>query len=448
LSKSPNIVIIGGNAAGPSAAAKAKRVNPAANVIMVEKGPFISTGTCEMPYVLAGDIESYKNIVFFTPEIFYEEKGARVYANTTACKIDRKSKLVYVKNAQQEERTLPYDSLVLAAGSKANRYSDIDDCTNAFHLKTVEDLVKIKEYTAQHKCKTAAILGAGYIGVETSEALSKLGMEVYLIDRNRLPLSSAEQEIQALVLDELKKNKVNFFGNIDKLEYSKRDNYVKTVKLDGYNLEVDFVIVAIGFSPNTGLASAASIELGKFGGIKVDRKLKTSDYNIYAAGDSIEVVNFITRKPDYIPLASLAHEFGHIAGENAAGGNAYAPEIIKNAAVKIFDNVYSTVGLSYDEAVKYGYKAASVHTIAPSVIRVMPQTHNIFAKIIIDKESGLILGGSFIGGEEAAGYADIISTFIRTKTPAKRLQEINFNYTPPVSPFIHPLSILGKKLNK
>lgn len=449
LDKPKNILIIGGNASGPSAAAKAKRVNPQAKVIMLEQGPFISTGSCEMPYVLSRKIESPKKIVFFTPEEFYEDKGAVVYNYTIALKIDRKSKTVYAQDVRtQEQKAFEYDSLILAAGSKANRFAELDDCRNVFYLKTVEDLIKIEEYIVQNKCKTAAIIGAGYIGVETAEALTHLGMETYLIERDKLPVPSAETEIQNLILEEISKNKIKFYCSSGKLIYSKRDNLLKSIRLEGYNLDIDIVIAAIGFSPNTGLAHNAGLELGRFTGIKVDRKLKTSDPNIYAAGDSIEVMNFITKKPDYIPLASLAHELGHIAGENAAGGNAYAPEIVKNIAIKIFDKVYTAVGLTVKEAAEHGFKTGSVYTISPSIIRVMPETRNVFAKIVYDKESGFILGGHFFGGEEAAGYADIISTFIRMKLPAKRLSEINFNYTPPVSPFIHPLSILGKKLNK
>lgn len=449
MDKPKNILIIGGNAAGPSAAAKAKRINPAAKVVMLEQGPFISTGSCEMPYVLSGKIENAKKIVFFTPEEFYEEKGAVVYNYTRALKIDRKNRTVFAKDVRtQEEKLFEYDNLILTTGSRANRLSELDGCDNVFYLKNVENLIKLEEYIIKNKCKTAAVIGAGYIGVETAEALTHLGLETYLIERDRYPVPSAETEIQGLILEEVTKNKVYFHCSQGNLIYSKRDNLLKAIKLDGYNLDIDIVIVSIGFSPNTDLARNAGLEVGRFTGIKVDRKLKTSDPNIYAAGDSTEVMNFITKKPDYIPLASLAHEFGHIAGENAAGGNAYATDIIKNIAIKVFDKVYTAVGLTLKETAEHGFKAGSVYTVSPSIIRVMPETRNIFAKIIYDKESGFILGGHFFGGEEAAGYADIISTFIRMKVPAKKLSEINFNYTPPVSPFIHPLSILGKKLNK
>ncbi len=440
------IIIVGGNAAGPSAAAKAKRVNPQAEVLMFESSEYISTGTCELPYVLSGIIESPDKIVFYDSDKFRDEKGVNVHTNAFVESIDRRNKRISVSYKNGNKKEFEYDKLILSTGAVAKKLPIFhDEYENVFNLKNVADLKKLKIFIQSDKVKTAAIIGSGYIGIETAEALSNLNINVTIVEQADLPLNTSEIEIQKLILESLKKNKIDFIGNVKNIKPIIISSKVTSLNVDNRILECDLIISAIGFEPNNFLAVSSGIKIGEFNGIKVDSKLKTSDSSIFAAGDNIEVINKITNKAYYLPLATIAHEYGHIAGANAAGENNSAKPIIKNIAVKIFENVYSSVGLSSQEAYKNKMNFLEVNALAPNLVKVMPESRNVFGKIIYDRFSEKILGASFFGGNEVTGYADLISALIHQNSKASVLSEISYNYTPPNSPFINLLSVLGRK---
>ncbi|MBI5806927.1 MAG: FAD-dependent oxidoreductase [Ignavibacteriales bacterium] len=445
-----NIIVIGGNAAGPAAAAKAKRTDPYANVLLFEASEFISTGTCELPYVLSGEIKDYNDIVFYSAKSFEEEKGVKVYTNSLVTNIDRRNKTITVTNTSTNQSyNFTYDKLILTTGSISKRISQLPiNLENVFSFKSVGDLIKVKSFIDKYNPKRVLVIGAGYIGIEISEALKNIGLEVILLEKEKLPMPGSEAEIQNLILQTLLKNKIQFFGNSIDVKYYFVESKLRSVKIDGWNYEIDFAIQSLGVKPNTTLALSAKLDLGNFGGIKVDSKLRTSDSNIYAAGDCIEVINKITNRNDYLPLATLAHEHGHIAGENAAGGNSFIHPVINNIAVKIFDNNFVSVGLNSIQAIKNNFNVLSVSAIVPNIIKVMPNSKNVFGKIIYEKDSLRILGANFFGDKEVIGFGDLISSFIYHKNKITDLAEINFNYTPPSSPFINLLSVLGRKAKK
>jgi len=444
------IIVVGGNAAGPGAAAKAKRTDPSAEVLMLEAGNYISTGTCELPYVLSGEIESFNSIVFYTPETFHEEKGVKVFLHKKVTGIDRRNRTIEVLNLSSGvTEDLAYDSLILATGSKARSVNNLlNSYKNVFNLKSVADLVEIQKYISSTKINSVIIIGGGYIGLETAEAMIKLGCEVKVFDINEFSLASADLEISQLVLNEISKNGVEFIGKrkIDKV--NSKDYKVNSVKSGQDVFAADLIIVAAGVEPNTGLAVNAGLETGNSGGLKLSNKLKTSDPNIYGAGDNSEVINFITGRPFYFPVATLAHSMGHIAGDNAAGGNSFFNPVVKNIAVKIFDKVFTQVGLSSEEALKSGFNFATVSAVLPNLVKVMPGADKVFGKIIYERSTGFILGAQFFGKKECIGYADMISMMIKQKIKAEELYNTDFNYTPPHSPFINILSVLGRKIRK
>ncbi len=442
------IIVVGGNAAGPAAAAKAKRIDKNAEVILFEAGEFISTGTCEMPFVLSGKIDSYKRVVFFDEDSFFQKKGVKVYTKHLVNSIDRRNKSLNVTNlVTNQTMEFSYDKLILTTGAKVKKIPSLAvGYENLFYLKSISDLIKIQDFISSNSVKNVLIIGAGYIGLESAESFIKLGMNVTVVELESLPLPGAEEEIRVLAAEELKANGVNFLGAVP-YEFMFNDNVIKGIKAEGRFMEFDLVLSSIGFAPNNFLAENAGLELGKFGGIKVDKKQKTSDSNIFAAGDNTEIINAVTGKSDYLPLATTAYSQSHIAGENAAGGNAYSQPVIKNIAVKIFDKTYASVGISEGEANKHFSGSTSVSTIGYSLIHVMPESKKVFGKLVFNKENKRILGASFWGASQSAYYADIISSLIRAKAPYTILESINFNYTPPVSPFINILNILGKKAN-
>ena len=447
----PNkIIVIGGNAAGPSAAAKAKRINPDADVILFEAGEFISTGTCELPYLLSGDIKDYSKIVFFTPETFLKEKGVKVFTNNYVKFIDTKRKKIEVickkTNTSSE---FDYDKLILATGSKATEISSLPfSLENVFSFKSVKDYIQINNQISASESKNILVVGSGYIGLEVSDALNKSGYSVTLLEIEKLPMPSADFEIQNLIKNIIVKNKINFLSVDDQTRFIVKDNRFSQLKSDGRYLDFDMAIVTAGVRPNNLLAEEAKLKIGDFGGLIVDNRLKTSDPNIYAAGDNIEVKNCITKRHDYLPLATHAHTYGHIAGENAAGGNKIADPVLLNSAFKFCDNYISQVGLNQKQAEDHTFNMKFVTAVANNKVKVMPNSAKVFGKILFDKFTGLILGASFVGSDEVSGYADIIATMIHNKIPAKNLSKINFNYTPPLSPFVNLLSVLGRKIEE
>lgn len=448
MTRPKEIIVIGGNAAGPAAAAKAKRVSPDSNIKMFEAGEFISTGTCEIPYVLSGEIENYKKIIFYEPKTFYKEKGVEVYIKHRVLEIDKKNKEVKVINLNGGEISFhKYDKLIITTGSKSKKVNALSvPASNLFNLNSISDLVKINDFIESINPKSIAIIGSGYIGLEVADAFYKKVLDVTLVDKNDNPLHRSEIEIQHLIKELLNQNHIRFFGGVKKLKANYSEDKIVSITIEGRILEFDMILVSAGFEPNSDLAREAGLEIGEFGGIKVDARLKTSDPHIYAAGDCIEIINEITGRPSYIPLASIAHDCGHIAGENAAGGSRRILPVVKNISVKIFDKYYISVGLSSVEAKKYNFNFNSVSEIAYNLPKVMKKSSKVYGKIIYENESKKILGASFLGDREVSGYGDLISALIRTKQPGTVLSSINYNYTPPLSPHINLLSLLGRKI--
>jgi pyruvate/2-oxoglutarate dehydrogenase complex dihydrolipoamide dehydrogenase (E3) component len=281
--------------------------------------------------------------------------------------------------------------------------------------------------------------------LEASEALNKRNISKTIVEKELLPLPSAEPEISKRILAELEAHNVKFIGGCNNVEPFVKEDKIVSVKANEDYIESDMVLLATGIAPNNNLAEKAKLEIGNFGGIKVDKKLRTSDRYIFAAGDNIEFTNALTAKPDYFPFAIYSHSFGHIAGENAAGGNINAEPIIKNVSVKIFNNYFTSVGLSSTDATHRRFKYLTVLAEVPNLVTVMPESKSGFGKLIFEVENKKILGASFFGGKEVSGYADLISSAIYSEQKIDFLTKITFNYTPPLSPFINLLSILGRK---
>lgn len=442
------IIVVGGSAAGPAAAAKAKRVNPQNEVILYEAGKYISIGTCELPYVLSGEIEQIEKLIFFSPETFEKEKGVKVNINHRVEFIDKSKKKIYVRdliNQNLFEDT--YDKLILCTGSTKKFHPAFrSGLKNVFYLKTIDDAVAIQNFIRENKINSTIVIGAGYTGLEALEFVKKISNEIYLIDISELPLQGYDFEIQKILLEKLNEKKINFIGGVKDLKIFEKENRVTRVKINQEEIQVDLVLITIGFEPNNSLAKVANLTLNSpCGSIKVDEKQRTSDDNIYAAGDCCGVKEFITKKIRWIPLATYAHNQGHVAGANAAGEPATFGQVVRNVAFRFFDVNISLVGLTTDEIEDNRINYKDVSTIGSSRVKIMPGGKKHFVKIKYKTEDKKIISANLIGGDDVVTKANLISFAIKNNVPITKFYETDFLYTPTLSTLIETLSILGKK---
>lgn len=441
----PRIIIIGGNAAGPAAAAKAKRINPEAEVIMFEASEFISTGTCEIPYALSGDIKDYKQLLKFDADSFFKRKGVKVYTQYLVENIDPVKKMLRIRqlrgNRIKEEK---YDKLIIATGS-VPLDTGFGTACNLFTLKNISDFLKVRDYIDKNKVKDVIIVGAGFIGIEAAEAMHTLGYNITLLEKNTLPLPSSEPEIQSLIFNKLKEKNISFY-TVQNAKPFFNENKITSVKVDGRIVDCDLVISAVGFKPNISLTDELRIRKGETGALKTDRQMRTSLTDIYAAGDLIEVSEHISGRGMYIPLAGLAYQSGHIAGENAAGGNILMDNFIKNISMRVFDNFFVNAGLTSWEAKKFNLFFDSVESFTNNYNGTMPGSQKIYGKLLYLKNSKKIIGASFFGGRETEGYGNLISAMIKLNQSVDALSTINYTYTPPLAPMKNLISALAWKV--
>jgi len=267
MKKGDKIIIVGGNAAGPAAAAKAKRVNPDAEIILFEAGNFISTGTCEIPYVLSNEIKNTEDIVFFSPEEFYRQKGVTVFVNHFVEEINTKEKFIKVQNLKDGVLTNHYyDKLILTTGSYAKKDISVKDAVNSFTLKNISDLVKVKEYIESYNVKNVSIIGSGFIGLETAEVLANVGCSVSLFEKANMPFITSEPEIQVLIKEQLVKNNIAFYSSAE-IKPVIIQNKIIAININGRKVETDLVINAIGISPNVYLAVKENLKIGVTGAL-------------------------------------------------------------------------------------------------------------------------------------------------------------------------------------
>ncbi len=443
-----SIVVVGGNAAGAAAAAKAKRTSPESDVWLIEKGNYISTGTCEIPYAISGEISDYKKLIFYTPESFLNEKKVNVRTGHIVNSIDRKNKSLQVKDiADSRTFNVEYDKLILATGSVVNPLFEEPQPINYFEIKTITDLEKTLSYLEKNHIGTAIIFGAGYVGLEVAEAFTKRGLKVKVIERSPALLNDSEPEIRSAVENDLKLHDIDFYSSATNYQFRTNSGRIGAVVIGSLVLEGDLFINCTGFKPNTALAVAAGLKTGNSGAIIVNNYLQTSDPDIYAAGDCIEVTDFITNNKVNLHLASLAHDQGHLAGFNSVSiQKSVYKKVVKSISFRLFNCFYSHCGLTEEEALADGFPATPVTEVLPNLVKVMPESSTTFAKIVYDRSSKQILGASFRGGKEVSGYCDLISFLIRNRLPVTKLSETDFNYTPALSPFRNILSVLSRKV--
>ena len=334
---STKIVIVGGVAGGASAAAKARRTNESAEIVIIEKGPYVSFANCGLPYYVGDTIQDRDELLLQTPERFWKRFRVRVHTLHEALKIDRNEKSLLVKNLMTQEITShPYDKLILAPGAGAI-VPDIPGihAQNVFTVKTVPDSDKIKSYLHDHPSQHALVIGGGFIGLETAEALKNRGLQVTIVEKAPQILPPFDPDMARLIAFHLQEKDVNIIAGDGIQHFHQTGELAQEAELEsGKRLPMDIAILSIGVRPELKLAREAGLEVGAAGGIAVNERQQTSDPDIYAAGDAVESIHLVTGKRARIPLAGPANKQGRVAGANAGGGDLYFPGALGTAIVE------------------------------------------------------------------------------------------------------------------
>lgn len=454
------IIVIGGSAAGPKAASRARRLDQNAEIIIIQKENDLSMASCGYPYYVGGVFDNRNQLicsptgVVRDPKFFLNAKGITAYNNTEAVEIDRKKhevKCIDVKT--KEEKKINYDKLILCTGSKPKMPPipgiELDGITP---LKSMEDADYLRKIRDEKKIQKAIVVGGGLIGIETCEALQLAGIQIAIVEMLPQILPFLDKNLSKLIENHIKSKGANVITNNGVKEFIGKDGKLTGVKLtNGTELECDLALIAIGVSPEIELAKKSGLEIGKFKGIIVNEYMQTSDQDIYAAGDCIETKNLITNNIDYAPLGDLANLQGRVAGENAVKGNkAIFEGTIKTGICKVFDFIAGSTGLSEEEAKKNGFEPISVITAGPDRPGFMG-SRILINKITACKKTGRMLGYQCVGSGDASKQIAQASMAILGKMTIDVLKNSDLPYAPPftqaIDNFIMTVHVLENKMN-
>lgn len=424
------IIIVGGVAAGATAAAKARRLSPDAQITMFEAGPDISFANCGLPYYIGGDIKSRSKLILQSPDSFYSQYQVKVHTNTRVTTIDRERKEVKTLHVHTGQiKTYEYDKIILAQGGRPIKPQiEGADSDHVFTLWTLNDMDRIQNYITENNPKEAVVIGGGFIGLEMVEALAHRGLKVHLMEMMPHVMSVMDAETAGFIEQEMLSYGVDIHTG-----KSVTDIKHKTVKLnDGTVVNADMVIMSIGVRPTLQLAIDAGLEIGESGGLLVDQYLQTSDKDIYAAGDMIELEHRVSGKRVRIPLAGPANRQGRIAAENIFGGKHAYNGSMGTSILRVFKAVAGITGLSLKQARALGLPADSVVVHKEHHVTYYPGAKTVTVKLVYNRETGQILGGQTAGYAGADRRLDVIATAIAGKMSIYDLSDVDFAYSPPL----------------
>lgn len=460
------VVIIGGVAAGPKVAAKLRRLDPEAEITIIEKGKFLSYAGCGLPYYIGGAIKEYRELmetpigVMRDPVFFEKTKRIKVLNRTEALRIDRENKRVELRNLESGEMSsVPYDYLVLATGANVSippitavdlNHPEISlspsDLAHVYTLHGVEDAEAIRWTIKEKLAKRAVIVGGGLIGMEMAESLVKSGLEITILEVLPEILPILDEDMGILVRRYCQSEGVNVRVGEGVQRLEGEEGVVKRVITDKGSYEADMVVIATGFKPNDDLARKAGLEVGERGGIKVDLFLRTSDPCIYAAGDCVEIENLVCGQPAYMPMGSLANKQGRVVAMNLAGRREVFRGALNSVIFKVFDYTVARSGLGVKQAQNLGYDVEYSLVPAPDRAHYFPGAKQVITKLIADKRSGRILGAQMIGKGEITKSIYALATLLNYQGKVEDISNLDLPYAPPYASAIDNLCLAANVL--
>ena len=433
-------IIIGGVAGGATAAARLRRLDEKAEIIILERGEYVSFANCGLPYYIGGVITDREDLTLQTPQSFKARFNIDVRVLNEAVKISPDTKTVTVKNLRTGETYQEtYDNLILSMGAEPIR-PNIDGAhgSNVFTLRNIPDTLKIKNYIDTAKPRSAVVIGGGYIGVEMAENLVEAGLKVAIVELADHLIAPLDFDMAADVHRYIKSKGI----------YLHLNNGVKaisgnTVILQNGEITADMIIMSIGVRPETAIAKDCGIEVNPRGSIVVNNKMQTNIPNIYAVGDAVEVEDFITKKPAFIPLAGPANKQGRIAADNIAGYESVYTGTQGSAVLKLFDMTVATTGLNEKSAHASGIDYDKTYTYSASHATYYPGVAQMSIKALWDKKTLKIIGAQIVGFDGVDKRMDVFATAIRLGAKITDLTTLELCYAPPFSSAKDPVNMLG-----
>ena len=433
-------VVIGGGPAGMSAASRIKRLKPHARVAVFERSGFVSYAPCGIPYYIGRLVDSIDRLVHYPIDEF-RRRGIDVFTRSEV--VDIEQGLVRVRTGEGE-RAFEWSKVIVATGARPKMPPVKGlDLRGALTLRTLEDAEQARQYV--EKAKRVAVIGAGYIGLELSENLRRLGKEVLLFEILPHVMPTLDHDMAPLIEEELRRNGVELHL-AEAVRELEGDGRVRRLATDAGVYEVDAVFVATGVAPETSLAEKLGAKRGPTGAIAVNKRMETGVEGVYAAGDVAEVTNLVTGRPDWFPLAPVANKMGYVAGINAAGGYAEFPGALGTAVTKVFGLEVGRTGLTYERAAKEGFDPVSAKIRAGTRSSYFPGAEEITVKLIADRKTGRLLGGQFVGKEGVLARVNVLAALIAKGATVEDVFFSDLAYAPPFSPVWDPLIVAARVL--
>lgn len=441
------VVIIGGVAGGATAAARLRRLKEDYEIIVLEKGLYVSFANCGLPYYVGNEIKDREQLELMTPEGFNDRYNIDVRVNNEAVSIDREKKLVSVRNTTtQKHYDLKYDYLILSPGASPiiPPFEGLEEVP-VFTLRTIPDSVKIKKFVKSNNIKHATIIGGGFIGLEMAENLREQGLRVKIVEMLDQVMPSMDKEIAQFIHQELILNGVclQLKDPVDSFSCDEDKDCYYVIPKSGKEIETDMVILSIGVKPESQLAKATGLEIGQKGHILVDGHMRTSDPSIYAVGDAVQIQNFITKEPTSIALAGPANKQGRIAADNIAGRQSTYKGALGSSVVKVFDMTVASVGLSEKQLKGSDITYDKIYVHPNNHAGYYPGATPIALKVLFEKPSGKILGAQAFGGPGTDKRIDVIATVMNFNGTVFDLEDLELTYAPPYGSAKDPVNMAG-----
>ena len=439
------VVIVGGVAGGATAAARIRRLDEQAEIIVFERSGYISYANCGLPYYIGGVIEDPEELTLQTPESFFSRFRVCMKVHHEVTAINRDRKTVTVRDLETgsvfEES---YDKLLLSPGAKP-LIPDLPgiDSSKLFTLRTVEDTFRIKEFVDRNKPKSAVIVGGGFIGLEMAENLRHLGMEVTIVQRPKQLMNPFDPDMASFIHSEVRKYGVKLALGHTVEGFRETGSGVEVLLKDSDPIAADMVVLAIGVTPESTLAKEAGLELGLKDSILINDRMETSDPNIFAVGDAIQVKHFVTGQDTLIALAGPANKQGRIAADNICGGDSRYLGSQGSSVIKVFDMTAASTGLNETNAKKAGISADTVILSPMSHAGYYPGGKVMTMKVVFEKETYRLLGAQIVGYDGVDKRIDVLATAIHAGLKATDLKDLDLAYAPPYASAKDPVNMAG-----